>query len=95
MAAIEGFELSISTGDVVVGDGMVNGVAIEGATLDAAGLATGNVLIVATSANALAMKDVAARLASDVCLGSATNDASDAITAVSLAGRGTDAPVVK
>lgn len=41
MAAIEGFDLSINTGDLVVTAGMVNGVHVAGATLDGAALSDG------------------------------------------------------
>lgn len=41
MAALEGFDLSINTGDLVVTEGMVNGVHVAGATLDGAALNDG------------------------------------------------------
>ena len=89
MAAIEGFELSISGGDAVVADGLLDEVAIAGATLDAAALADGTADIVVDSGS-LAIKDAMA--SGDVKIGEATIG-TGAVTAVSLAGRGDEYPV--
>ena len=91
MAAIEGFDLSVNSGDADVSDGMVDGVAVESATLDAAALADGNALIVLQNGS-LAIIEEANHAAGEVVLGSATI-ATGAVTAVSMAGRGQDAPV--
>lgn len=91
MAAIEGFELSIATGDVVVADGLADGVAIEGATLDAAAIADGTAIIV-VRAGALVIDELSAQAADDVVLGSCTI-ATGAASAPSLTHRGRDLPV--
>ncbi len=88
---IVGFELSISSGDVVVAVGQINHVAVAGATLDANGFADGSWDVVWTGA-ALELDARTDQVASDVVLGSVTV-ATNVVTAVSLDGRGRIAPV--
>lgn len=92
MAAIDGFDATVATGDAVVTHGMVNGTAVAGATLDANTLDDGQALIVVVAAGTLALKNAADRLATDTVVGSATV-ASDLVTAVSYARRGESFPV--
>lgn len=88
MAALEGFELSISTGDVVVGQGLYNGVAVATATLDVSVLALGDgthyVLLDGTTISA----SVAAPTGTAIVLGRFVEDTA-AATSVTMAGRGT------
>lgn len=86
MAAITGFDFSISGGDVVIEDGLINGVAVEGSTLDLAplSLADGVADIVYDGS---AVTAEAAVSGTNIKLGEVTV-ASDAATATSLNGRG-------
>ena len=91
MAAIEGFEVSLSAGDLVVDHGMVDGVHVDGATLDGNGLADGLAYAV-VRAGSLAIITASGLLSSDVVVASCTM-ATDACTLEELTGRGSDAPV--
>lgn len=90
MAALEGFEVTIDgSDDIAVADGLVNGDAVAGDTIAVTGTANGDYLIVLdTSDDSFAL--VAELGADHIQLGEATVD-TDAATAVSLAGRGTEA----
>jgi hypothetical protein len=89
MAALEGFELVESGGDAVVSEGLLNGDAVAGGTLDATGLDEGNALVVVRE-DALAIINEADLDADDAVVGSASISGAEAVTAVSLAGRGSD-----
>jgi hypothetical protein len=93
MAALDGFELSIATGDVVVANGMVDGVAVAGVTLDVATLALGNgdnqITLDGTTISAIA--EATALSGDEVKLGEFT-EATAAATAVSYEGKGSVAP---
>lgn len=88
MAALEGFDVSLSTGDLVVTEGLHDGVAVAGATLDAAGLADGVAYAVSDGAALSLVKTIPA---GSVAVASCTV-ATDAATLETLAYRGTDAP---
>jgi hypothetical protein len=91
MAALEGFELSIATDDVVVAEGMLNGVAVAGVTLDVSVLALGdgeNLVAIDDDGATIVGIAAATGLAADqVQLGSFTED-TGAATAVTMSGRG-------
>lgn len=91
MAAIEGFDVSLSTGDLVVTHGMADGVHVDGATLDGAALADGLAYAV-VRAGSLALIESGDLLASDVVVASCTI-ATGACTAEKFTGRGAHAPV--
>jgi len=57
MAGIEGFDVSLNTGDLVVAEGTYNGAVVAGATLDAAALADG-VAYAVTDGGALSIVEV-------------------------------------
>lgn len=90
MAAIAGFDFEISSGDVVVGPGMIDGVAVDGATLDANGFGDGDWDVVYTG-SALELDATADQVAGDTVLGKVTV-ATNLVTAVSFDGRGRDVP---
>lgn len=93
MAALEGFEPSLSTGDLVVEPGLIDGIAVAGATLDGAALADGLAYAVTTtSGGALALIEDQDLTGAQVVVASCTI-ATGACTAESLADRGKQAAV--
>lgn len=91
MAAIEGFEVSLSTGDLVVGHGLLDGVHVDGATLDGNGLADGLAYAV-VDGGSLSLIEATALAAGQVVVASCTI-ATDACTAEELTDRGKEAAV--
>jgi len=87
MAGLEGFDVSLNTGDLVVAEGTYNGAVVAGATLDASGLADG-VAYAVTNGGALALVEVIPE--GSVAVASCTV-ATDAATLETLAFRGADA----
>lgn len=91
MAALEGFDLSLSTGDVVVEEGLMDGVAVAGVTLDVSALALGDgenlVAIDSDGATIVGIAAATGLASGQVQLGSFTED-TGAATAVTMAGRG-------
>lgn len=89
MAAITGFDLSIDTGDVVVGPGLVDGVAVDAYTLDVSALSLGDGThaIVYDGTDVVGQLDATALADGEVKLGEFTEDTA-AATAVSFEGRG-------
>lgn len=89
MAAIRGFSLEISGDDVVVGPGLIDGVAFAGATIDVsvANLGDGTHAIVHDGTDVVAQLDATALAAGEYKLGEFT-EATSAATAVSFDGRG-------
>lgn len=88
MAALSGFELTISSDDTAVAMGTIDGVSVAGGTVDAAADADGDFLIVWTGA---AYDHVTTVAAGSTVLGTATV-ASNLVTAVAYTGRGDGAP---
>lgn len=87
MAALEGFDVSLNTGDLVVEAGLHDGVAVAGATLDGAALADGLAYAV-SDGSSLSLIESANLAAGDTVVASCTI-ATGACTLESLAGRGT------
>jgi len=86
---IEGFDLSISTDDVVVSNGFIGDVAVAGATLDVSALALGDGThaIIYDGSSVTAQLDATALTSGEYKLGEFTEDTA-AATAVSRSGRG-------
>lgn len=93
MAALEGFDLSLSTNDVVVEEGLYDGVAVAGVTLDVSVLAIGDGenIIVVDGTTISAVAEATGVTGTQVKLGSFT-EATGAATAVTMAGRGAVVP---
>lgn len=94
MAALEGFEMTIATGDVVVAMGTYDGVYVPGVTIDvsAESLGDGENLIVIYAGAVEARAASSGVTADEVKLGEFTEDTA-AATAVTYAGRGAELPV--
>lgn len=93
MAAIEGFEVSLSTGDLVVEPGLINGIAVAGASLDGAALGDGVAYAITDGAGAaLSLIEDQNLAAGEVVVASCTI-ATGACTLESLADRGKEADV--
>jgi len=95
MAAIDGFNISLSTDDVAVSDGMIDGEVIDAAVIDVSELSLEDGdydIVYDASAEALTLQAAADQAEGDVVLGEATV-ATDAATAVSWANRGREIPV--
>ena len=91
MAALDGFELSINTGDVETAAGTLDGAHVALATLDAAAIADGTAIVVLV-AGVPTLRDAVDFAAGDVKLGEYTVSGGTA-SAVTYAGRGVDGPV--
>jgi len=92
--AISGFDLSISGDDVVVGPGLIDGVAVDGATLDVSALALGDGThaIIFDGSDVVGQLDATALTAGEVKLGEFV-EATAAATSVTFTDRGESAKV--